>query len=475
MPKYDKALRIDAPAFSNAADGGYVDAIDSPAPPAMATVEAPTNLTLSTLLGRSAGTPTAIVNATWSPPDGYEAATLSTTLSYLIQWSTDSTFATNVHGAPALQPSASIDGLATGTLFYFRVAAVYRTVQSPFGPGVSITTAIDTTPPDPPTSVAWNWAANGDLEINWIDPASANLKAIQVKIWNSAAKTISYRSLWAAAGERRTVYTAAMNAADTSNVYDAAVYIEVLAQSWGGIDSTVATPVTQPTKAAPATPTGLTSSWAGDTGSAGPDCVISWTKSADAVRYRLTIDGVAREVDASTYTYTLATNATEHSNTPDPVLSLSLVALDGLNQASATPATATATNAAPAAPTINMVGGMAVLMAYVTSSPALDFDAYEYVFKLATVAQFTQVTPAAQQAYTVNVDGPGSWTVTVRQRDVFGQYSSGVTSSAVILDALTIDYLRAEMVYTDDAGNSSASLNVLKDATLGSGGITYSG
>jgi hypothetical protein len=484
MPKYTAALRIDSPTLdpsAAAAAGGYVDQLESPAPPALAEVESPYGLLLSTLLSRSANTPTALVNATWSPPDGYDTGTISTTLSYLIQWSTDSTFATNVSGAAALQPSAAIDGLATGTLYYFRVAAVYSTVQSLYSTSNSITTAADTVPPDPVTSVAWFWGASGDLDITWVDPTSPNLKRVEVKIWSDAAKTTFYRALYAAAGALRTTYTAGMNAVDTNNVYDAAVFIEAKAQSWGGIDSTLAVPASQPTKAVPATPTGLTSSWASDTGVAGADCVISWTRGADAIKYRLTIDGIARETVDDRFTYTFDTNRAEHSNVGDHVLTIGLVALDGLRQSS-TSAPLTATNAAPTAPTVTLTGAFSQLVCQVTSAPVADFLTYEYVWKRDGGTVRTLESSSSEQQYESGAsgdEGSHSWTCTVRQRDLFGRYSTGTASSAVILDTLTIAYLRSGAFYTDDAGGTyappaSGTLASLKDGTTASGGISYS-
>jgi hypothetical protein len=366
----------------------------------------------------------------------------------------------------------AIDGRRVSTTYYVRVRTIVGVTPSDWSASASITTPADTTPPAAPTSQAASFTAQGDLIVTWTNPTSLNFRDVEIKIYSDSGLTTLYATVYDATG--RYVWTAEQNLAATSNAGDPSVYAVLRSRSWGGVFSTSVNTGTV-TKSVPATPTGLTTSWSGDTGTAGADCVISWTAQADAIGYRLTIDGLAREVSgANRYTYTLDTNSTEHSGTPDPVLSISLVAVDGLKQAS-TAATNTATNAAPAAPSVALAAGFSLLAASVSSTPPFDFDVYEYVFKLGGVTQATQLSQAAVQTYQVTTDGPGSWTVAVRVRDLFGQYSSATTSSSVTLDALSIDYLRADMVYTDDAGNSSSSLNVLKDATLGSGGITYSG
>jgi hypothetical protein len=74
--------------------------------------------------------------------------------------------------------------------------------------------------------------------------------------------------------------------------------------------------------------------------------------------------------------------------------------------------------------------------------------------------------------------GAHSWTVVVRQKDLFGQYSSTTTSSAVTVDALTIDYLRGSLAYADSIGStftppSGGTLAQLKDGVTTGGGPAY--
>lgn len=471
MPKHRQQLRIDQAAANTtatAALGGSIDFIADPAPPAMNAIEAPYGLLLASTLANSAVTPSAYISANWTPPDGIDTLTIS----YIIQWSTDSTFATNTSGQPANQASATISGLKCSTLYYVRVQAVYLSVYSQFSDVASITTAADTTPPAIPTSQAASFAGVGDLVITWTNPTSANFRDVEIGIYSSAAKTTTYALLYDAT--QRLVWTAAMNLAATSQAGDPSIYVELRSRSWGGIfSSAVNTGLI--TKAVPSTPAGLTTSWASDTGAAGPDCAITWTAQTDAAYYILSIDGVARTLFAPNYTYTLDRNRSEHSGTPDPALSLSLVAVDGLKQAS-TAATQTATNAAPAAPTVTLTGGFAQLVCQVTSTAAADFLRYEYVWKRDGTTVRTVESPDSQLQYEIGVaadSGIHSWTCVVRQKDVFAQFSSATTSSAVVLDALTIDFLRADANYSDSDANTSSTLNVLKDTITATTGVTY--
>lgn len=470
MPKHAQQLRIDVPQFDvNApAAGVSSDVIDSPAPPAMGTVEAPTGLTLATLLSRSAVTPSAIVNATWTPPAGYDAATLSSTLSYLIQWSTDVTFATNTSGQAALQPSAAIDGLTTGTLYYFRVAAVYRTVQSPFGTAASITTAIDTTPPGPPTGGSAVFAGVGDLVMLWVNPTSANFKDVEINIWNDIGKSVLYATLYSAV--ERLTWTAAQNLAATGGAGDPAVYIELRARSWNNIYSVLGM-VGPVTKAAPTAPT-VTVDFTG------ANAVYTITPPADAAYLSFVADTsvtARRLAVVGRYVYPFDQNRLDHSGTPDPVLAYSFTAVDGLNQSS-TATTGTATNAAPAAPTVTLIGGFSQLVAQITSAPAVDFLAYEYVWKRDGSTVLTLESASAEQQYATGAagdEGSHSWTAVVRQKDVFAQYSSTTTSSAVVLDTLTIGYLRSGLIFSDSLGTSVAILAVMKDGITATGGQSY--
>lgn len=468
MPKFNTMLRIDAAPFDPTApaSGGAADYIESPAPPALGTVEAPSGLSLSTLLSRSSASPTAIVSATWTPPLGVDASTVARTLTYLIQWSTDATFATNTSGQAALQPSAAIDGLTTGTTYYFRVAAVYRAVQSPYSAVASILTAIDTVPPSPVTSAAAAFVGVGDLVVTWVDPTSTNYKDTEVRIYASNGGAL-LATLYSAT--RALVWTAAQNLAATAQVGDPTLYLDIRARSWGNVYSTSVN--LSPTKAAPTAPT-VTVDFTG------ADAVYTITPPADALYLSFVADTsvtARRLAVVGRYVYPFDQNRLDHSGTPDPSLAYSFTAVDGLNQAS-TATSGTATNAAPSAPTLSIFLGQNQIVCQVTSAMASDFLSYEFVWKKDGVAVVTMESASAEQQYAAQAgdEGAHSWTCTVRQRDVFGQYSTATVSSAVIMDALTIAYLRAGLVFSDSSGNSVATLAVLKDDVKASGGISYS-
>src|SRR5262245_51055998 len=130
--------------------GTPTTATASPAPPAVPLPEPPVLAALSTALYQSAQTPAALINASWS----YSGNTALIS-SYLVQYSTDSTFAMNTNGvtANATDQSAAIYPLPCGITYYVRVAARVgaQSLQGPWSNTQSITTAVDTTAPNPVT------------------------------------------------------------------------------------------------------------------------------------------------------------------------------------------------------------------------------------------------------------------------------------------------------------------------------------
>jgi len=443
-----------------------IDTADSPAPPAYSSVPPPDTIVLSTSIVYSSGTPLARISASWNAPPAADPAITS----YYVQFSTSSSFVDSQTSTyPAPTNSLAIDVFKPLTTYYVRVATRVNGVLSDWSQSANIVTAADLSAPGLPTSVTAAFVNAGDLLITWTNPTDANFRDVEIKIYESSSKVTLYWTSYSAT--ERFVFTAALNGQATSYVYDPSLYVELRSRSWGGIFSGVVS--ASATKAVPATPTSISHSWSGDTGTAGADWTISWAAAADAAVYRLSINGLtARIIGGTRYTYTLSTNISDNTSA-DPTLSYSLVAVDALGQAS-TAATGTATNAAPPTPTVTLTAGFSLLVAVIGGTKAADFDGYEYVFKLGGVAQRTLVSAASEQQYEVTSDGSGSWTVEVRQRDAFGQYSSVVASSAVVVDALTIGYLRALAKYTDDLGTASATLDALKDGNLASGGVTYS-
>jgi hypothetical protein len=267
-----------------------------------------------------------------------------------------------------------------------------------------------------------------------------------------------------------------MNSADTAGSPDSSLYVELQSRTFSNVLSTkVNTGLV--TKAAPATPTGFTQTWSGDTGTAGADWTLSWTPAADASYMRVQIDGVQHYVagSAGNFNYSLALNTNEHAAVPDPVLVYALYANDSFQQPSIG-VTATATNAAPPAPTATLTAGFSILIATVTSAPSADFSAFEYVWKRDGTTVRTLESAAREQQYELSAaadDGYHSWTVVIRQKDAFGQFSSTVTPSAVAFEALTLAGLRSMVTYSDSTGNTSAALISLRDGVTTSGGVSY--
>lgn len=428
------------------------------------------DLALDSALERSAVTPTANISATWSQPPGTEPQR------YAVRWSTDPAFpADNTGGFDVPYPSCKIPGLTTGTLYYVEIAAVYRSVQGPWCSAESITTEADTTPPDEPEDVGWTWTDTGDLLIVWTDATNDNLRDVEIKVWSDSGKTTQYSQGYSATGTYAWQLSEQRRAQSSPAVLDAAVYIELRSRSYGGIYSSARLPTSQPFKAAPSAPAGLTSSWAGDpssAGVAGADCVISWTAAPVVRRWVLTIDGVARDVAGNKYTYTLDANSADHGGTPDAILSISLVAYDALGQASSASST-TATNAAPATTTATLGAGFSEMAIAITPSTAADLR--DYTLRIIKDGVDQETIRSSSPNLTYRATASGTYQVGVIVNDLFGQPSSESVSGGVFLDALTIAEVRAEALYSDSIGtNFSTSPNdqVLKDGLTGSG-ITY--
>ncbi len=477
MPKARLQRKIDTrPAVkAGGAPASSSVAVDI-APPAPPSIDAPDNLSLSTSIGTSTAAPTAIIAATWDAPPAVQVQR------YVIQASTSSSFpAASTITLNTFVRSVAIEGLRPGVVYYVRVAAVVQGWQgtwSDMSPLVLnqnyITTATDTVAAGVPTSISATWIGTGDLLVTWTNPTEANFKEVQVVVRASSGGTI-YRTTYSAAG--RFLYTLAMNYNDTAGAGDSSLYVELKSRTFSNVLS-AAVNTGLVTKSAPATPSGLAQSWSGDTGTAGADWTITWTRAEDAYRYRLAIDSTNRQLsgNADTYTYTIDLNRSEHSGTPDPVLSYSLVAVDGFGQVS-TAANGTATNAAPTTPTATLTTGViSGLYASVTSTPVADFWRYEYVFKRDGSTVATVYSAASSYRYEqqgAGDDGYHSWTVVIRQEDLFAQFSNTVTPAAVAFEALTLSGLRAQAAYTDSDGNTATTLAVLKDGITASGGVSY--
>lgn len=441
-------------------DGGGAE----PAGPGIPTPGAPQQVRiLSTTLLYSAVTPQAAATVVWLPPSGAAPD------EYVVQWATDASFtAPTSRLAGRGQVSMGLDGLPVNTTVYVRVAARANRVQGAWSDTASATTPEDTTTPDPPTSVNWTWQRTGDLLITWTNATSRNLRDVEIKVWDGAGKGTLYTTAYLAA----TAYTwsLAENLRATSNSPDAAVYIELRSRSWGGYYSTAAVPSSQPSKAAPATPSGLSVDFAG------PDAVFTWTAAADALAWTITIDGTAYPAATAAYTYTYSQNQIQHSGSADPALTYSIVAHDGLGQSS-TALTGTATNAAPDPTTISASGAFSVVGFAITASAARDLRDYRVrVYKDAVLVDtiYTRETDLIYAAQS----GSGDYTADVTVYDLFGQAStaSAQSGAATLEDqAAFAASLRAGARYRDSPGTSADTLKAaLADGNRSSGGVSYS-
>lgn len=474
MPKARAQLKINVqPAVKGGgAPSSGAAAVDI-APPAPPSIEAPDNLSLATSIGSSTAAPTAIISATWDAPPGVMPQ------GYVVQASTGSGFAAaTTITLNTIVRSVAIENLRPGTVYYVRVAARVQGWQgawSSMSPLVLnqnyITSATDTVAASVPSGQAAAWVGTGDLLITWTNPTEANFKDVQIVVRASAGSTI-YRTFYSAA--EHWLYTFAMNDADTSHAPDNALYIELKSRTFSNVLS-AAVNTGLVTKAAPATPTSLTQSWTGDTGTAGPDLTIAWAHANDAARWTLTLDGVARNVVATRYTYTLDANRAEHSGTPDPAVSYSLVAVDAFGTVS-TAVSGTATNAAPAAPaSASITGFFSTFAISITAPPPADFSHY--------LVRIIQTSPSASDVtftstatlITRTIGTAATYQAGVKVVDLFGQASAETLSSTAALDALAIADLRSRIVYSDSEATSASTLKAaLSDDVKGSGGVSYS-
>lgn len=217
----------------------------------------------------------------------------------------------------------------------------------------------------------------------------------------------------------------------------------------------------------------------------GGDLVVSWVNPTSAnfrdveVVIKASSGGATLATlfkGTSPLVWTVAENLAATSGAGDPTLYVELRARSWGGIFSTSVNTGTITKSAPSAPSVTLTGAFSLLVAQVTSAPESSFSVFEYVWKRDGATQRTLESPQREQTYELGAsgdEGSHSWTVTVRQKDAFGQYSSGTTSSAVVLDTITIAYLRAGLIYTDSVGNSTASLAVLKDDVKDAGGVSY--
>lgn len=472
MARKDAAQRkIDKP-MPYVGGGLIVGEATTAAPPAVpSALLPPTGLTIGTMfVPASAVTPTATVNLDWDPPPGSAAP-----VDYAVQWALNSGFTTSLTTVykGGTRTDMALAGLPTGTAFWVRVAGVYSGYGlGPWSASDNDITPADLTAPAAATSLVTSWSGQtGDLTISWTPPTSTNYRDTRIRIYASNGGALLRETHKAGAPF---VWTRAQQSADTSGSYDPSVYLVLTSRSWSNVYAATDLTATA-TLSAPSSPSGLTHTWSGDTGTAAADLTITWTIGAVA-GYRLTLDGVARNVGPTDrYVYPFDMNRAEHSGTPDPAVSISLIALDALGQVSSA-ATATATNAAPPAASASAAGTFAQLAITITPSTAADLLDYRIRTYLNGSGTPTDTIYTAETLYLYEPASTGSWRVDVAARDKFGQVGTASSlTTAADLQSMTqfVTTLRAGLIYSDSTSTAEATLAALKDGQTASNTVVY--
>lgn len=471
------AAQIGAPASVNNSDdvtGG-----------AIVLVGPPLDVVLTSGVVHSNAAPASYIAIAWSPPD---TQSIERPDRYTVQVSTSTSFTASgtltleVSPSDRDAPSTIVNGLPTASTQYVRLRAIVKgypgewSSMSPLVAGENyILTAEDLTAAGVPASVSATWIGLGDLLVTWVNPVETNFKDVELVVRASSGGTI-YRTTYSAVG--RFLYTLSMNLQDTIGVGDPSLYVELRSRTFNNVFSTTVN-TGLVTKAAPATPASVSQSWSGDTGTAGADLTLTWAAQVDAATFQVSMNSqTARRVAGTTYTYPFSRNVADNGTNGDPSLTYSIQALDGFGQAS-TAASGSATNAAPAAPSLTLEqGAVGGLFITVTSTPPLDFWRNEYVIKRDSTTVATVYSAGATTRYEMQGASDGgyhSWTVVARVEDLFAQFSSTTTPAAVVVETLTLQYLRDDIVYSDSIGTAAATLKAaLADGVVTSGGISYS-
>ncbi len=185
-------------------------------------------------------------------------------------------------------------GLASNTMFYYRVYATSSLGNSGFSNIASATTSI--TPPFAPSGLSATAVSGNQINLSWTDNSS-----------NEAGFKIQRRpdgSTWTQ------IYVTASNATSYNNTglsYGTSYSYRVCATNTGG-DSGYSNTATATTLTIPAAPSGLTA-----TAVSASQINLSWTdNSSDQTGFK-----IQRSPDGSTWTqiYLTAANATSYSNT----------------------------------------------------------------------------------------------------------------------------------------------------------------
>jgi hypothetical protein len=434
-------------------------------------ITAPTGLTVdSTGFDRNDSAISGYARLSWRPGQGTPSDA-----GWEFEWSQ----ATDFSLAPLKKITTNpgeIRGLKIGAT-YVRVRAVVAGLGGSWSAPATVTIAgISDAPPPPPVQLTATWSPSGEVEIRATPPTAEQVDTIRIRILTASGGT-TLRTIDADSGA--VTWTVAMQRNDRgipSGALPGTAFIVANTVSWAGnLSSDVTTSVSL---AAPGTPTGLTTTWASDTGSAAADVTVIWTPVL-GMRYELAIDTLAREALGGRYPYSEAQNAQEHGGSPDPNLAISLVAIDALERRS-TAATTTAVNAAPAAATITTLGNFSKLSVFIAPPSPRPADLLYHRVRVYRNSSIVRTIEDPSDLVVVDTTGlgSGSYQVDVIEVDRFGQTSapSALSVAATLTDdAAFATALRSGARYRDTRNTNVETLKAqLADGNRTSGGVTYS-
>lgn len=449
--------------------GGYgevQEVVTNVSPPRYDAVPAPTGLTVTgQSTYRAASTPMIAVALQWLPP---ESGVMER---YIVE------YATSVTGSELNNPqrSSTFTNTATlilnpNTLYYFRVAGVSSTIVTAWSSVISTTTIQDTTIPPDPTSMLLEWS-RGDLLITVPLVSGEIVKDVRLRIYNQA-QSILYKEIFTAAPF---LYTADENRRLTGNNPAQVLTVVAANRSWSNVISTGSLTQTT-TSPAPSGITGLTTTWAGDTGRAAADVLVTWNAAPNASEYVIQFNNSASQqfiTPDNRFNLTWAANAA--LNPPSGLASLP-IRVWGRNKIgqSGTLQSTTAVNAAPdmTGATVQATPGFSAVAGRITHAQ-ID-DLYQYEWRLVPASGVTITYRSATPEITLPIPSEqATYTLQASIVDRFGQIGSFATSSPFVGDFITISGLRAAAIYTDSQGTAEGTLAGLKNEDFTTGVITH--
>jgi|GEM_PF-3888555 hypothetical protein len=310
----------------------------------------------------------------------------------------------------------------------------------------------------------------------WTNLETNDLETYRVQIATDSLFTLNLQTY--ATGQNQNSALIGNRAISATYYVRVATVVGDTISAWSNVLS-VATPADTTVPGVPTSPVGAF-------GGVG-DFVVTWVNPTSAnfrdveITIRASSGGtiLATVYDASQrYVWPAGANLAATSGTGDPSLYAELRSRSWGAVFSSLVNTGLITKAVPATPTVTMVrGATQVLAASISSARGVDVARYEFVFKRDGTTVATKLTTNAVELYELSGAsdaGSHSWTVVARAQDGLNQYSAASSaSSAIVMDVMTIEYLRAGLLFTDSDANSQATLDVLKDAVTASGGQSY--